>query len=436
MAASMNGLFQPLESYGAYAARKADEEANRNALLARVEGERKRQAWDEKQNAAAEATAAEAQHHADLGMALGAAQHLSGLSTDPEKFSRAADALVSTPWAKRLGLTRDHITPEEVSGLVDVWKAQGASLPGQTPIAVAAGTSLVRQKPDGTLETLFTGPSNSKPNTGFGNVSPSDFSPRSLARYKASIDPATGQGDYSLLERVYSPQPGATLLTPSQVAAVGLPTGTVAQVDDRGKVNVVSKPEGGGAPNGEERSAAAFGNRMAEAEKFLSSPGFASYVPSTFTSMAVQKARTGGAVTSSIGNSMLSQRDQEYNQYASDWIRAKLRKESGAVIGPEEMESEYRLYFPMPGDTPQTLAQKRQSRLTAQQGFLQMAGRAAPSPGNAPANASANGQPGSSPETAVTVRSIQEARRLKKGTWFVTPIGEKLQSNGAEYNGR
>lgn len=432
MAASMNGLFQPLESYGEFAARKADEEANRNALMTRVEGERKRQAWEEKQNAAAEATAAEAQHHADLGMALGAAQHLSGLSADPAKFSRAADALVSTPWAKRLGLTRDHITPEEVSGLVDVWKAQGASLPAQAPISVAAGTSLVRQKPDGTLETLFTGPPNSKPNTGFGNVSPSDFSPRSLARYKASIDPATGQGDYSLLERVYSPQPGVNLMTPSQVAAAGLPTGTVAQVDERGRVNVVNKPEGGGAPNGEERSAAAFGNRMAEAEKFLSSPGFSSYVPSTFTSMAVQKARTGGAITSSIGNSMLSQRDQQYNQYASDWIRAKLRKESGAAIGDQEMESEYRLYFPMPGDDPQTLEQKRQARLIAQQGFMQMAGRAAPPPGNAPAN----GQPGSSPETAVTVRSIQEARRLKKGTWFVTPTGEKLQSNGAEYNGR
>ena len=163
MAASMNGLFQPLESYGEFAARKADEEANRNALLTRVEGERQRQAWDEKQNAAAEAASAEAQHHADLGMALGAAQHLSGLSADPAKFSRAADALVSTPWAQRLGLTRDHITPEEVSGLVDVWKAQGASLPEKAPISVAAGTSLVRQKPDGTLETLFTGPSNNKP---------------------------------------------------------------------------------------------------------------------------------------------------------------------------------------------------------------------------------------------------------------------------------
>lgn len=321
------------------------------------------------------------------------------------------------------------------AGLLGIGPEQFAPKP-KTYQSVAPGNSLYALDSSGNPTLVTTAPSNATPKTGFGSISPSDFSPRSLARYKASIDPATGQGDYSLLERVYSPQPGATLLTPSQVAAVGLPTGTVAQVDDRGKVNVVSKPEGGGAPNGEERSAAAFGNRMAEAEKFLSSPGFASYVPSTFTSMAVQKARTGGAVTSSIGNSMLSQRDQEYNQYASDWIRAKLRKESGAVIGPEEMESEYRLYFPMPGDTPQTLAQKRQSRLTAQQGFMQMAGRAAPPPGNAPANAPANGQRGSSPETAVTVRSIQEARRLKKGTWFVTPTGEKLQSNGAEYNGR
>jgi hypothetical protein len=91
----------------------------------------------------------------------------------------------------------------------------------------------------------------------------------------------------------------------------------------------------------------------------------------------------------------------------------------------------------MPGDDPQTLEQKRQARLTAQQGFLQMAGRAAPSqpaPGGAPAGTPPSGQPDAA--APVRVRSIQEARRLKPGTWFITPTGEKLQSNGAEYNGR
>lgn len=306
------------------------------------------------------------------------------------------------------------------AGLLGIGPEHFAPKP-KTYQSVAPGNSLYEMGPAGNPTLVATAPSNSTPKTGFGNISPSDFSPRSLARYKASIDPATGQGDYSLLERVYSPQPGVNLMTPSQVAAAGLPTGTVAQVDERGKVNVVNKPEGGGAPNGEERSAAAFGNRMAEAEKFLSSPGFASYVPSTFTSMAVQKARTGGAITSSIGNNMLSQRDQQYNQYASDWIRAKLRKESGAAIGDQEMESEYRLYFPMPGDDPQTLEQKRQARLTAQQGFMQMAGRAAPPPGNAPAN----GQPASAPQAPVRVRSLQEARALPPGTPFITPDGQR-----------
>lgn len=425
MALSMNGLFQPLESYGAFAARKADEEANRNALMTRVEGERKRQAWDEKQNAAAEAAATEAQKHADLGMALGAAQHLSTLSSDPVKFSRAADALVSAPWAKRLGLTRDHITPEEVGGLVDVWKAQGATMPAApAPISVAAGTSLVRQKPDGTLETLFTGPSAAKPNNRIGTISPSDYTSRSLARYMASVDPATGEGNYELLERVYPPQPGVSLMTPQQVTSAGLPAGTVAQVDNRGRVNVVSKPEGGGAPNGEERSAAAFGTRMGEAEKFLSSPKYAAYVPSTFTAIASQKSRSGGAITSSIFNNMLSQLDQSYSQYAQDWIRAKLRKESGAAIGDDEGEREYRTYFPMPGDTPETLEQKRQARLTAQQGFMQMAGRAAPSkpaPGGAPAGEA----PAAGAQAPVRVRSLQEARALPPGTPFITPDGQR-----------
>jgi hypothetical protein len=320
------------------------------------------------------------------------------------------------------------------AGLLGVGPEQFAPKP-KTYQSVAPGNSLYALDSSGNPTLVTTAPSNGTPKSGFGNISPSDFSPRSLARYKASIDPATGQGDYSLLERVYSPQPGVNLMTPSQVAAAGLPTGTVAQVDERGKVNVVNKPEGGGAPNGEERSAAAFGNRMVEAEKALSGD-FSDYVPSTLTSILAQSARSGGAITSSVGNSSLSPRDRSYSQYAQDWIRAKLRKESGAVIGPQEMEDEYRMYFPMPGDDPKTLNQKRQSRLVAQQGMLQMAGRAAPSQGSAPAGTPANGQRGSSPETAVPVRSLQEARRLKPGTWFVNPAGEKLQSNGAEYDGR
>lgn len=48
--------------------------------------------------------------------------------------------------------------------------------------------------------------------------------------------------------------------------------------------------------------------------------------------------------------------------YADEFIRAKLRKESGAAISVPEMESEYNIYFPVPGDTRTDLDRKGKLR--------------------------------------------------------------------------
>jgi hypothetical protein len=56
---------------------------------------------------------------------------------------------------------------------------------------------------------------------------------------------------------------------------------------------------------------------------------------------------------------------QQFKQAADDWIRAKLRKESGAAIGKDEMESEFRTYFPQVGDTPAVITQKAEARRIA-----------------------------------------------------------------------
>jgi hypothetical protein len=67
---------------------------------------------------------------------------------------------------------------------------------------------------------------------------------------------------------------------------------------------------------------------------------------------------------------------QKYRQAQEDWVRAKLRKESGAVIGKEEMEQEIKTYFPQPGDKQGTIEQKRQARLNAQRQMEIMSGPA------------------------------------------------------------
>ena len=59
--------------------------------------------------------------------------------------------------------------------------------------------------------------------------------------------------------------------------------------------------------------------------------------------------------------------EQQLLQAQRDWVRAKLRKESGAVIGPEEMAAEIKQYFPQPGEGPAVIAQKKESRKRAEE---------------------------------------------------------------------
>jgi hypothetical protein len=127
-------------------------------------------------------------------------------------------------------------------------------------------------------------------------------------------------------------------------------------------------------PSEGERSAANYLGRMQAAEAKLGS-----YTPSMMDYLAAERWMEGGGVTSVAANKMMSEKGGMYYQAAADWVRAKLRKESGAVISPQEMVQEIRTYFPMPGDTPARVEQKRQARKQAEQGMEGMSGRAAPS---------------------------------------------------------
>ena len=66
---------------------------------------------------------------------------------------------------------------------------------------------------------------------------------------------------------------------------------------------------------------------------------------------------------------------QQYEQAAQAWIRAKLRKESGAAIGVDEMAKEYQTYFPQVGDSPAVIAQKAKARRIATEAMKKSAGK-------------------------------------------------------------
>ena len=83
--------------------------------------------------------------------------------------------------------------------------------------------------------------------------------------------------------------------------------------------------------------------------------GIASMDPMAFT-------LSQAAVGSSFGNRFVSPEHQMFDQASRNLINAILRRESGAAIAPSEFESAQRQYLPVPGDSPEVLAMKRQNR--------------------------------------------------------------------------
>jgi hypothetical protein len=65
-----------------------------------------------------------------------------------------------------------------------------------------------------------------------------------------------------------------------------------------------------------------------------------------------------------------------YRQAQENWVRANLRKESGAVIGADEMDKEIQTYFPTAAElsNPRIIAQKSQARQVTMDAMRQNAG--------------------------------------------------------------
>lgn len=123
------------------------------------------------------------------------------------------------------------------------------------------------------------------------------------------------------------------------------------------------------APTNEQALAAGYYGRMMRADQILDE----------FSDKGLY-GRGANAVlgnTPLIGNFLRNKDNQQIKQAQEDWVRAKLRKESGAVISEEEMAREIRTYFPQPGDSDAVVAQKAAARETARDAMKLTAGAAA-----------------------------------------------------------
>jgi len=76
------------------------------------------------------------------------------------------------------------------------------------------------------------------------------------------------------------------------------------------------------------------------------------------------------------GLGRMAQTDEfkSFDDARRDFVNAVLRRESGAAIAPSEFESAARQYFPVLGDSPQQIEEKRRRRETATQLLIASAG--------------------------------------------------------------
>jgi len=128
---------------------------------------------------------------------------------------------------------------------------------------------------------------------------------------------------------------------------------------------------GSSRPTEGESNAAGFAQRMERSQAVISGLPEGSQ-PGVRAAVAGALPVVGGVAQ----RRAMTAEQQQYKQAADDWIRAKLRKESGAVIGEDEMRKEYETYFPQIGDGPEVIAQKAQARAIATNSMKTSAGRA------------------------------------------------------------
>jgi hypothetical protein len=151
-----------------------------------------------------------------------------------------------------------------------------------------------------------------------------------------------------------------------------------------------------------ERLSAAYASRMRESADRITELG---YVPTTADMVKFNLLLSGPGVRQSMANKTLSPEAQKYIQSVQDFNRAKLRKESGAAIGKEEVFGDLATFFPVPGDTSDTLAQKAAARETAINGMINASGAAYKAPEKA-----------SSFATEAEAETAAKAGKLKSGT--------------------
>jgi hypothetical protein len=153
-------------------------------------------------------------------------------------------------------------------------------------------------------------------------------------------------------------------LTPQEIGAQGLPKGTVAQIDNTGRIAVISKPSDRISDNS--RQTASYAYRMNGANDTMNNLAAQGIVKPTAQILISEQNGVARLIAR-------NPKDAQFAQAAQEWIMAKLRKESGAAIGAQELQNDLHTYFPEPGDSDALVHQKAASRRRTMVGMINQA---------------------------------------------------------------
>jgi len=238
-----------------------------------------------------------------------------------------------------------------------------------SPIAKPVGTPITVKSPsDPTKNILLQMQSD-------GSLLPLPYAPPGMSeaeRARYNLDLARfQQGQYTVREtgQGFALVPNAPGLPTIPIYAQGAPAAGAPGAAPAGAAPQQLKGTGSKPTEGQ-AAAVGFTQRMENTSQIMADLEAKNKYPGYVSRMAEGVPIIG----ETIQRWVQSPEEQQYYQAARDWIRAKLRKESGAAIGEKEMEQEYSTYFPLPGDTPQVIVQKREARRVATEAMRQSAG--------------------------------------------------------------
>jgi len=200
-----------------------------------------------------------------------------------------------------------------------------------------------------------------------------------------------------------------------------------------GPINTGSAPAAAGNPfsaggkfNEGQGKAAGFTDRMLQSEGILSGvavpEGYEGPTTPGVQNQGMNATQAGLSKIPVVGNYLVSNERQKFEQAKRDFINAQLRRESGAAISPTEFESADKQYFPVPGDKPDVIKQKEANRRAAIEALGREGGPSyrpksnfAPDGGVRPVSAPTSGRP------------ISKAQydALPSGTPFTAPDGSR-----------